>query len=867
MRRALLVVLGCAVLAAGCIPPRDNPHDPDNLLPDPTVEVQVLTSAAGVVTVQSFARRNVAFILDASGTTDPEGRALSFEWDLDREPGFEFPGASLPFVNLTTSDRPVVIPQVDASDYPASGVGVAPVRFRVRVTAGENVVEREIDIAVTNDAPRIDTGDEIVVPAALGSTVTLDPCGAAIDCTSKDPDGDTLRSFTWTQLPAETVAFTVLDSAGHWSFTAPSTAGVLLFELTASDGIASSSAHQVVRIGPQAWSRTDERLTRFHVEERVSANFSISNTSLDQIFAEPVTGDVWVAGQNGGGGTEVRRLGPDGVSVLGSWLLLHNGPKSIAASGIGGWVAHDDGFSRVVTGVPAVDMTTSPAFDVANDRGSAISPDGQWFLSRRSLYRDTGDGIPALVANVPGGGEFFRNTLTVDADGVPWVAGLDKVFRLQGTSLQIRYNGVVDSLAPHPDGGVWIVSREDEVLEIKHLLPSGAVEDEAILFGGDPGEDCQLAYEDVSETLWLFDGIDLYRFRYRAGFLDPAERFKWEDEFLLSSSNQPRFRSLAPDSLRASLAFSADILDFGGNPTGVGRLGTIHPGLTGASLVPGFTPQATFIGTMHRLSIDPTRGLWAKERFDGGITRITASGIRLATDAFVGEAIIGPFSKLDGGAYGVSYSQLDAGLALSEIGPDGSPLGSVTLSGVQEIFDVAFAGNENGACLVGATSSGSGSPVRIAKATATMTEYSSTLTWDGFSIEDAAIAPDGGTCWFAETAGGNRIITASGVTATRSTSLAQLTVALAADPRTGGGVWRADAAGAITRFAGGAGSLTAIATPVTALAIEKVCETSATASCVNVWYAVPGFVVRARTDGTVIQQFKAPGYVDDLAVR
>jgi len=360
MPRSLLVLFGTVLVLTGCaIPPRDNPRDPDNIPPpplDPIIEMHVFAGVAEGAPEQSFGRRNQTFVLDASQTVDPEGRALVFHWNLDGNPDFETPGLS-----LDSANKAVITPVLTALDYPASGVGVAVLTFGVRVEAGVSSAETSVSIAISNDAPVIDPGEEVVVPAGLGVTVALDPCGDALTCTSRDADGDILQNFVWTQIAGETVALGAADASGRLTFTAPTTPGVLQFEVTASDGLASGLGRQIVRIGPQAWARTDERLVRLHVEQRSSAPFTIANTGLTFLGVDEASGELWVGGQSTTGGSQVRRVAADGFTVLDSWFVPFNQPGPISPSGTSAIIAHEDGFSRLTVGGTVTDVITSPA--------------------------------------------------------------------------------------------------------------------------------------------------------------------------------------------------------------------------------------------------------------------------------------------------------------------------------------------------------------------------------------------------------------------------------------------------------------------------------------------------------------------------
>jgi uncharacterized repeat protein (TIGR02543 family) len=113
--------------------------------------------------------------------------------------------------------------------------------FQLVVTdnLGAVSVADTVTITVTNDAPIADAGADQTVKVA--ETVTLD--GSA----SNDLDGHTPLSYAWTQSAG--TAVTLSDpSAVSPSFTAPTTAGSLTFELIVTDSMGLASAADSVTI-------------------------------------------------------------------------------------------------------------------------------------------------------------------------------------------------------------------------------------------------------------------------------------------------------------------------------------------------------------------------------------------------------------------------------------------------------------------------------------------------------------------------------------------------------------------------------------------------------------------------------------------
>ena len=124
-----------------------------------------------------------------------------------------------PATTVTPSgDAPVTV-SVTAASFPASGVAIDG------VTVTYNGLQTGLGAA--NQAPTADAG--LDQPVATGATATLDASG------SSDADsGDTL-SYRWTQTAGATVTLSSPTAASP-TFTAPSSAATLTFQVTVMDG-------------------------------------------------------------------------------------------------------------------------------------------------------------------------------------------------------------------------------------------------------------------------------------------------------------------------------------------------------------------------------------------------------------------------------------------------------------------------------------------------------------------------------------------------------------------------------------------------------------------------------------------------------
>jgi hypothetical protein len=167
--------------------------------------------------------------LDGSFSFDPDGDAISHSWTQTDGPEVTLdladparPGFSAPLLDGGTGDGEALT-------------------FQLTVSDGDQSDSDEVVVAVEqfNHAPVANAGPDQT--AAEGSEVALD--GLA----SNDPDGDTL-AHSWTQTAGPPVTLSSETSATP-SFTAPEVdpgGEPLVFQLTVSDGAASSAPDEVV---------------------------------------------------------------------------------------------------------------------------------------------------------------------------------------------------------------------------------------------------------------------------------------------------------------------------------------------------------------------------------------------------------------------------------------------------------------------------------------------------------------------------------------------------------------------------------------------------------------------------------------------
>ncbi len=195
----VVLVLFAAGGQNGC--PVNNDNDPNNNL----------RKCSGDRTANAGER----ITLDASGSFDPDNDLLTFLWE-------QTSGTPVTLTNANTAVASFTVPNVDGA-----------LRFRVTVTDGRGGIDQcTVTITVNANAPPIANAG-LDINQCGGFTVTLD--GSA----SSDPDGDAI-TFSWIQTAGTPVTINGATTAKP-TVLLPNIAGTLTFQLTVSDGQASSA--------------------------------------------------------------------------------------------------------------------------------------------------------------------------------------------------------------------------------------------------------------------------------------------------------------------------------------------------------------------------------------------------------------------------------------------------------------------------------------------------------------------------------------------------------------------------------------------------------------------------------------------------
>ncbi len=200
-----------------------------------TVTITVTAGANEAPTADAGQNQTVAegaaVTLDGSGSSDPEGEALSYAWTQTSGETITLSGATTATPSFTAPEQLTADEQLVFSLTVTDARGLASTADTVTITV----------TAGANEAPTADAGDDQTV--AEGATVTLDGSG------SSDPEEEAL-SYAWTQTSGETVTLSGATTAAP-TFTAPeqlAADATLVFSLIVTDARNAASTADTVTV-------------------------------------------------------------------------------------------------------------------------------------------------------------------------------------------------------------------------------------------------------------------------------------------------------------------------------------------------------------------------------------------------------------------------------------------------------------------------------------------------------------------------------------------------------------------------------------------------------------------------------------------
>ncbi|MCA9513341.1 MAG: hypothetical protein KC635_00205, partial [Myxococcales bacterium] len=284
-----------------------------------------------------------AVSLDGSGSSDPRGRPLTYTWTQ----------TAGPTVTLTGADG--------AAPTFTAPPGANTLTFELEVcnTLGQCATDT-VDVAVTG-APTADAGED--ADANQGATVTLDGSG------STDPQALPLE-YVWTQISGTEVALSD-ETAAQPTFTAPSAAGDLVFELEVCNDheLCDTDTVTITVIGgPVADAGADASVNEGTAVSLVGGGTDPQGETLSFAWTQTGGPAVTLAGADG---STAMFTAPDGAATLVFQLEVCNesglcDTDSVTITVIGGTTA-DAG----------PDQTVNEGTQVVLDAGGSSDPQGQ----------------------------------------------------------------------------------------------------------------------------------------------------------------------------------------------------------------------------------------------------------------------------------------------------------------------------------------------------------------------------------------------------------------------------------------------------------------------------------------------------------
>lgn len=615
--RPVLLSLALVTTAACSVPPRENPHDPANL-PDVSLSVSPLAGTPWTT-----------FTYEAE--TKPSDAKLRLDVDGDGEFETVMPSSSF-------SGRLVDLVDLPADMFGPSGTQARTITVGVEAKKGDARAYAFTAIELSNAAPVIDFGPDMVAAAWEQPDVRLHYCGEILACPPPDPDtpSDAL-TYSWRKIVGPDSLLPAAVASSAVTFVAPPEPQTLVFELTVSDGFAERRQPVNVRVGRPGWIGTEgpPRLLRFHTDSQ-----RVDLPQLFPIVAASVTpsGNAWmVTGDYGLDVWEVARVSPGG-RVLGRWPIPNG--ETIGSVGAvfgseedgGGWTLVGPSpqsfallrLAPITSGTAGTVTTVSLPFAPDLIAPDPLLPGGAFAIADSEAAHVSSSGTPGTPFAVS-----LADRICVANDGAVWTAfsgfaegTTDPITFVRrfgpddAESPALELQGTLAGLVPGSDGVLVALSDAFFLQAVAVVVDpaSGAT----IL----PAPPINIAASAIAGSgdghLWLhsFQQATLHRLRPTLGAYEIAVDALFEDVGLDPYSATQPYPFVAADPSTGGLFIS------GGVATGA-ALFVRAP----AMLVP--FEQATPTTEVLLLLTDPTRGAyWRSQNEYDAVLQVTVQHLR-----------------------------------------------------------------------------------------------------------------------------------------------------------------------------------------------------------------------------------------------
>ena len=347
--------------------------------------------------------------LDASGSSDPDGDALTYAWTQISGPSVTLTGAATVAPTFTAPPATLVAQTLDfqlavTDPFGASSTGT------VAVTVSPNQL------------PVADAGAD-QGPIDAGQTVTLDGTG------SSDPDGDPL-TYSWVQLSGPAVTLSNASDAQP-TFVAPNANATATFELTVSDGQSTSTDTVAVELRAVGTITIVQQLPGAATQVSFTSNLPALSTSVTtangvaQISAQsvPIGAYTVTAGDLSASGVALTDIScsdtdsaGDVTSRTATIQLAAGEDVTCTFSAVNSRAAAQAGIYTFLSGRNALILANQPDLRRRIDRLSdtPVSPAGS--VAAYGVSIPGAKSLP-LQANVAAGQASFSTSLAMMGDG------------------------------------------------------------------------------------------------------------------------------------------------------------------------------------------------------------------------------------------------------------------------------------------------------------------------------------------------------------------------------------------------------------------------------------------------------------------